>query len=160
MNSNRKLKSFFEDNNSRLFGYLMKLSGNREDAEDLYQDCFIKYARTYPDRQSIPLLYSVAKSVFIDQKRKHRNFCELTGSEPVYSGSPEDHLLESRRKNEIISKLALLSEEDRELLALSSDKGLKYSEMAEVTGMSLANVKTRIHRARLKLRELLTESDI
>ncbi|MCD8492102.1 MAG: hypothetical protein LRY51_09455 [Geovibrio sp.] len=97
MNSNRSLRSFFEENSGRLFGYLMKLSGCREDAEDLYQECFLKYARNYPDNHSLPLLYTVAKSLFIDLKRKSRVHDELSECTEKHAESLRRFTAEKRK---------------------------------------------------------------
>jgi len=158
MNSNSSLRSFFEENSARLFGYLLKLSGCREDAEDLYQECFLKYAGTYPEKFSLPLLYTVAKSLFIDMKRKKKNYDEMPEDIGSTSETPED--LYSMKEEQVILNraLSMLAEDERELISLCSAGGLKYSEISTVTGLSEANIKIKIHRARKKLKAILMES--
>ncbi|MGE4498260.1 MAG: RNA polymerase sigma factor [Deferribacterales bacterium] len=158
MNSNSSLRRFFEENSGRLFGYLMKLSGCREDAEDLYQECFLKYARNYPDNHSLPLLYTVAKSLFIDLKRKSRVHDELTECTEKHAESPEEIYSGKEEKNILIRALSMLDEDESELISLCSSGGMKYAEISSITGLSEANIKVKIHRARKKLKEIISEN--
>ncbi|QAR33815.1 RNA polymerase sigma factor [Geovibrio thiophilus] len=158
MNSNSLLRNFFEENSGRLFGYLLKLSGCREDAEDLHQECFLKYARNYPDNYSLPLLYTVAKSLFIDLKRKSRDHDELSGNESGHTANPEEIYSGKEETDMLMRALAMLDDDERELISLCSSGGMKYSEVSSVTGLSEANIKVKIHRARKKLKEIISES--
>ncbi|MCI0704114.1 MAG: sigma-70 family RNA polymerase sigma factor, partial [Planctomycetia bacterium] len=55
--------------------------------------------------------------------------------------------------------IARLSEEHREVLILKDLEGMKYEEIAEVLGVPLGTIRSRLHRARLELRDLLVPAD-
>ena len=59
----------------------------------------------------------------------------------------------------VLSAMALLEEDEREILSLTAGEDLSYAEIALLVGISEANVKVKVHRARLKLKKLLKEGD-
>lgn len=155
MKHNTALTDFFDENSRKLFGYLYKMTGSREDAEDIFQDTFIKYARVYPHQKSPALLFTVAKSLFLDSVRRHR---ESSVNETIETGgglTPEEMLIEKQTQKRLISLLDRLTPEEREIISLSGQDGLKYEEIAAITGNSTANIKIKIHRARLKLKKMM-----
>jgi len=151
------VRIFFEENSKKVFGYMLKMSGNREDAEDCFQDCFIKYSEKYPDRLSLPLLFTVAKSICIDNIRKNRKFISFEHDIEGTSSDPETHASENETAKTLMKAMEKLSEQERQLISMAGADGLKYEEIAEITGLTTANIKVIIHRARKKLRKLLTE---
>lgn len=159
MQNNRALLDFFDENRQKLFGYLLKMTANREDAEDIFQDTFIKYANAYPHQQSPALLFTVAKSLFLDSVRKHKYTEELNGQDTEGGQNPEEMLISKRESGKIFDLLNKLHTDDRELLALSGSDGLSYEKIAELKKMSVANVKVRIHRARLKLKQMMEQEN-
>ena len=68
---------------------------------------------------------------------------------------PEDHVERMELGSAIQTALSLLPEEQRTVLVLSDIEGLSYEEIAEVTLVSLGTVKSRLSRARAKLRDYL-----
>lgn len=155
MKNNSALTYFFEENRKKLFFYLLKLAGNQEDAEDIFQDTFIKYAKTYPDLVSVPLLFTVAKSVFTDMVRGRKHQESLEDNDISGGNSPEDALIQKRSGSRIQKALDLLGKEDRDILTLAGQDGLSYAEIGKLTKLSEANVKVRVFRARKKLKEIL-----
>lgn len=155
MKNNSALTYFFEENRKKLFFYLLKLAGNQEDAEDIFQDTFIKYAKTYPDLVSVPLLFTVAKSVFTDMVRGRKHQESLEDNDISGGNSPEDALIQKRSGSRIQKALDLLTGEDRDILTLAGQDGLSYAEIGKLTKLSEANVKVRVFRARKKLKEIL-----
>lgn len=159
MQNNKGLTEFFEENSRKLFGYLLKMSASREDAEDIFQETFIKYARLYPNEQSLPLLFTVGKSLFLDNYRKYR-YDTTTETDEIPGGkNPEDCLIEKRAENRLLRLMSMLTQEERELISLSGQDGLRYEEIAKIMKISLPNVKIKIHRTRLKLKKLTEAED-
>ncbi|WP_022850892.1 RNA polymerase sigma factor [Limisalsivibrio acetivorans] len=158
MRNNRALQEFFEGESGRLYGYLIKLCGDEDEAKDLYQESFIKYARNYPEKLSASLLFTVARTVFIDSKRKEKRHDEIP-DELSCGESPEERLLENRRQKALSDCLGNLPESEREIIALKTTEGLKYDDISKITGLSTSSIKVKIHRARLKLRDCMAEKD-
>jgi len=155
MDNNGLVRKFFEENSGRVFAYLMKMAGNRDDAEDCFQECFIKYTEKYPDTLSMPLLYTVAKSVYIDSFRKNSRYEYSEIDQASTAETPEEKILSCDIQKSLQKAMDNLSTEDRDLISMAGPQGLKYSEIAQLTGLSVANVKVKIHRIRQRLRELM-----
>jgi RNA polymerase sigma-70 factor (ECF subfamily) len=154
MRTNGQVRIFFEENSQKLFGYIMKMVGNREDAEDCYQDCFIKYSEKYSDR------FTVARSVCIDSIRKRRSNSEYLEDTAEGARSAEAEAISNETVRNIQSAMDKLDDDEKELLAMAGSQGLKYAEIAEVTGMSVPNIKVKIHRARVKMKKMLAEERV
>lgn len=157
MQNNYALTTFFEENRKKLFLYLFKLSGDRDDAEDIFQDTFLRYAKKYPDQTSLPLLFTVAKSAFTDMVRGRRPQDNIDDYEPQGGRTPEDELISRRGESAINRALMMLDADDREILAMAGQDGLSYSQIASMKRITEANVKVRVYRARKKLKEILED---
>lgn len=143
------------------FGYRV---GSRADAEDLTQLTFERALRAWsrfdPNRASARTwLMSIASNLLIDHYRRDRS----TRQEPI-----EDHL--SRRElitedaevglsPDLAAALEQLGERERELIALRFGGELTGPEIAELTGMSLANVQQILSRALRKVRAKLEDGE-
>ena len=127
---------------------------NREDAEDIYQDTFIRYAGKYPDQQSPALLFTVARSIFLDHIKKHRPETD-TDADIQDDRTPEQNAMDRQGEDRVLRLFGMLEKTDREILSMAGQDGLSYKEIAEATGMTEANIKVRVHRARIKMKELL-----
>lgn len=156
MKNNKALLDFFEANRKKLYLYIFKMTGVKEDAEDIFQDTFIKYARVYPDQQSPALLFTVAKSLFLDNVRRNRSTDEEPDENMMATDrSPEKVFFENREKDRIMRAMDSLSYDDREIMSMAGHDGLSYSEIASIKKMTESNVKVRVFRARIKLKNLL-----
>jgi RNA polymerase sigma-70 factor (ECF subfamily) len=153
---NAKAGEVFRENSGKLFGYIMKMTGSKEDAEDCYQECFIKFNGKYHDNPTTPLLFTVARSVCIDHYRKNKNYQAFEGD--IEGGGDPSDLVAEKESTAIIKKAVdMLDQDEKDILSMAGVQGLKYAEIADITGISLANVKVKVHRTRLKLKKILTE---
>ena len=59
----------------------------------------------------------------------------------------------------VLSAMASLEKDEREILSLAAGGDLSYAEIASLAGISEANVKVKVHRARLKLRKIIKEGE-
>ncbi|MGD9806997.1 MAG: RNA polymerase sigma factor [Deferribacterales bacterium] len=155
MRNNAELTAFFESNRKKLFGYLVKMTGSPDEAEDIFQDTFIKYAKTYPDRHSSALLFTVAKSIFLDGLKKQSRNTELGDMDIEDDNNPENVIIGRASKQRVFDLMDKLSGEERELLSMAGSDGMSYDEIAEIKKMSKANVKVKIFRARKRLKEMM-----
>jgi len=140
-----------EEYYDKIYRYCYYKVGNRQLAEDLTQETFLRFLKstcTEPDRY----LYTIAKHLIIDEYRKVKNVSlEDTEDEPVSEGF-EDELL----GREVVNKaLDSLSEEDRELVILRFVNEEPLSEISRITGISRFALYRRLNNAKDKLAKLL-----
>ena len=144
---------------AELRGWLRRRMRNSADAEDLLQEVFLKAMRQGERFCAIvdarAWLYEVARNALADRLRLVRDTVEL----------PED-LSAATEEIAAVDSLAMclprvlseLSPEDREAITLCDLEGLPQEEYARRKGLSLPGAKSRVQRARKRLREQLTQS--
>jgi len=151
---------FYRDCRNRIFNYLMRLTGDYGMAGDIMQETFTRHLEHYgKDNREIPLLYRIARNLFTDEWRRRKHFAagEMEGEEP--SIDQEHRLMVRSEYRSVLSAMASLEEDEREILSLTAGGDLSYAEIASLVGISEANVKVKVHRTRLKLKKLLKEGD-
>lgn len=150
----------FERYNKRIFNFLAKMTMDREVAEDLTQNVFlrmIKYRNSYREGNRFQAwIYQVARNVFSDHyqtnKNKRADFVDVEKMEDrIYEA--EDSGFQEEQENILHKSMALLSNEQRELLVLTRFQHMKYEEVAILMDTTVANIKVKVHRAIGKLRE-------
>jgi len=153
----------------RLYRLAYRLTLTVADAQDLVQDVLTKL---YPRRDELssindlsPWLSRVLYNQFVQQTRRYRSQrmrVVLEGDgDPMDSlagpgEDPADGALRSFDITEVRSALGKLSEEHRTVLLMHDAEGYKLKEIQTITGVPVGTVKSRLHRARARLRELLT----
>jgi RNA polymerase sigma-70 factor (ECF subfamily) len=156
----QQASALFERYNKRIFNFLARLTMDRALAEDLTQNVFlriIKYRNSYREGARFQSwIYQVARNVFSDHYQAHKNkFSDFVDVEKVsdslYDTADGDTLDEQERL--LQRSMAKLSEEQRELLILTRFQHMKYEEVAAIMDTTVANIKVKVHRAILKLRE-------
>jgi len=155
----------------RLYDFCVRMLGDREEAYDLVQDVFVSahqhLARFREDAKLSTWLYRIGKNHCINRlkylKRRGRGRSEEYGerSEGALAealGSPPgpDAALESAREQARVQwAISQLEPDARVLVALRDIEGLAYEEIVDITELPLGTVKSRLHRAREKLADLL-----
>ena len=157
----------------RLYHCVYRLVDNAEDAQDVVQDAFLNayqsLGRFKGDAQFFTWLYRIAFNTAISLKRKQRVALALktsrTGAgaaEPLdtsESSRPEHSLEKADQERQVQQALNRLSVEHRTVLILKDMEGQKYEAMAEILQVPVGTIRSRLHRARLELRELLRRMD-
>jgi RNA polymerase sigma-70 factor, ECF subfamily len=139
----------------RIFGFLVRLSGSRALAEDLFQHTFLRLAESGPrlraDSDLRAWLFTVARNAFHSHVRSRsvesRVGVELLIAEQSTSVGPDVGVALA----ELEQALARLSASDRELLLLFAVEGLSYADVARVLGLDQVTVRKRVSRARARL---------
>jgi RNA polymerase sigma-70 factor (ECF subfamily) len=150
----------------QIFRFGMKMCRDPEDAQDVLQETLFAAARTlHGFRRSSSLstwLYSIARSFCIKRRRRSvfapevvslESDAPLAHAAPDTAPDPERALAGEEVAAALESAIAALEPEYREVLLLRDVEGLSAAEVAEVTGMSVAAVKSRLHRARVRVRD-------
>lgn len=144
----------------KLFGYLMRLTRNRERAEDLLQVTFTKVHRARDSYLQgaplLPWLLAIARRSFYDERRKSRVRQEQLSSDGELPEPPaEDNKLPTDTAAALEGALNALPEAYREAIQLTKITGLSLNEAAEVLGTTATAVKLRVHRGYVALRKNL-----
>ncbi len=151
-----------------LFGVLMRILNNREEAEDVLQEVFLQVwrrAEDFDENRGRPFtwLVTLARSRGIDRLRALASRVRVaTMAEADVSESSEDvsdaatDAIRSEQRGVVNSALSQLPEDQKRPLMLAYFDGLTQSEIALQLGAPLGTVKTRMRTGMMKLRELLS----
>jgi len=148
-----------------LFGVLMRILNNREEAEDVLQEVFLQVWRRATDFDAnrgkpFTWLVTLARSRGIDRlralaSRERVAVMSVSEASEEVSDAATDAIL-SEQRGIVNSALSQLPEEQKRPLMLAYFEGLTQSEIATQLGAPLGTVKTRMRSGMMKLRELLS----
>lgn len=158
---------------NRLYNTVLRLVGDAEDARDVLQDTFLSaYQSLHTFKggsQFFTWLYRIAINTAITLKRKRRAIISLTpggDGQPAHeladdsdSNRPGHNLEMAEQERKVQDALARLSPEHRVVLILKDLDAKKYEEMAEILDVPIGTVRSRLHRARLELRDILLKGE-
>ncbi|MFC2172697.1 RNA polymerase sigma factor [Acidobacteriota bacterium] len=144
------------------------LVGNKEDALDMVQEAFIKAYRNLkrfdPKYRFSTWYFRILTNTCISHLRKRREYPSGSGEE-VYQaqsmagaatrGNPHAALERKEAARWIRKALGKLKDHLREVVVLKDVQGFTYAEIAQITGVPIGTVMSRLHSARSQLRELL-----
>jgi RNA polymerase sigma-70 factor, ECF subfamily len=142
-----------------------KMCRSTEDAEDVAQETLLTMARGLADfrgESSLSTwLYTIARNHVLKKQRKDATRFEvhapLLAEGIAAEGDPEYALAELELDRAVEAAILALEPDAREVLVLRDVEGLTASDVATITGQTVASVKSRLHRARLALRAALVQ---
>lgn len=160
----------------KVYNIAFRMTNSHEDALDLAQESFLRIYRaiaSYKGESAFSTwVFRIASNVCLDEMRKKKRQPRIAlstdslvaGEEGDYAiefasgeaSNPEQHLLQGEMRREITQALNTLSEEHRVVLVLRDIEGYSYEEIADMLGVNIGTIKSRLNRARLALREVLT----
>lgn len=152
---------------NRIFAVIVRIVGCREDAEELTQDVFMKVfssLKQYKGNSEFSTwIYRIAYNTAMSYTRKQRKEISYI-NESLYENISEeevDALFNRTDNSEKIEQLeqsvARLTGEEKALLSLFYTDMRPINEIAEITGLTETNVKTKLHRIRKKLYIIMSE---
>ena len=152
----------------RLVNTLVPLLGSAEDARDVAQDAFVqafvKLDRFRRTSAFYTWLYRIAFNMAMSHRRRKKptvsleEIKERTGTEPTEDGcDPGDRLLRDEQVCQVQAALATLAEDHRVVLVLREIDGCRYETIAEILDLPVGTIRSRLHRARIQLREQLQQ---
>jgi RNA polymerase sigma-70 factor (ECF subfamily) len=149
------------DNWDRLFGYAYRLSGNRDAAADLLQSCAVKALSAVPpvdDARLRAWLFAILRNIWIDEHRRHLISEDVAADElPGHGWRYDDHLI---AKISVQQALSAMEPAQREIIELIELAGFRYAEAAEILGVPVGTVMSRLSRARLSLLEAIEQGNV
>jgi RNA polymerase sigma-70 factor (ECF subfamily) len=160
----------------RVFRLLLRMLGDRAEAEDLAQEVFISIFKAIDgfrgDSQLSTWVYRVAANhcrnriKYLVRRRRQVTDGYEEGDEQSFDQTAHtrpaapDQLLEARQTEVLLQEgLLSLDEEQRELIVLREVEHLSYDEIMAITGLPEGTVKSRLHRARAGLREHIERAE-
>jgi RNA polymerase sigma-70 factor (ECF subfamily) len=165
---------FVERYSSTIYNLAWRMMGDRHEAEEVLQETFISAFRAvdrFEGRSQLGTwLYRIAYNAALMRLRKRR-LPTTSIDEPIWTEEgdamprqlvdwrrlPDDQVLSSEFRDVLDAAVATLPETFRSVFVLRDIEGLSTAEVAEVLGLTETNVKVRLHRARLALREKLSD---
>ena len=149
---------------ARVYRLAYRLTGNPHDAEDLTQEVFVRVFRslsTYTPGTFEGWLHRITTNLFLDgARRKAKIRFDALGDDaetrlPSKTASPDTQLLDTLFDDDVEAALTDLPPDFRAAVVLCDIEGLTYEEIADVLGLKLGTVRSRIHRGRSMLRKAL-----
>ncbi len=164
---------FVEENQSKIYNLALRMLNDPQEAEDVLQETFLNAYKALPDfegRSSLSTwIYRIASNASLMHLRKKQpptvsvdEPLELDAGDSLprqlvdWSSMPEEELLNNESRQMMDEAVAELPESLRIVFVLRDIEGLSTAETGEVLGLSEGAVKTRLHRARLWLRDRLS----
>lgn len=168
-----KFEIFVANYQQRIYSTLLGMLGNRHDAEDVTQETFLTAFRKldqFEGRSSFyTWLHRIAFNTAIDlQRRKKRTKNHVGNVETIDSSESGDRQVETPASiviaKETVSQvqlaLARLDAERRNIIVLRDLQGIDYAEIASMLDIPVGTVRSRLHRARIELREIMNAMGI
>ncbi len=146
----------------RIFSYVYRIVRNYHDAEDITFDTFIKCFKSLAsfDRSKSfsTWLFTIAHNQTIDFLRKHKQEYEYFDERYAVKDDFVQEYEIKKRIEKIDQALAKLPPLDRELVILFHREEYSYQEIHDILKIPISTIKTRLHRARKRLRDLVQEN--
>jgi len=149
---------------ARVYRLAYRLTGNPHDAEDLTQEVFVRVFRSlssYTPGTFEGWLHRITTNLFLDQARRKAKirFDALSDDAdsriPSRAVTPDTEVMNGLFDDDVELALAELPPDFRAAVVLCDIEGLTYEEIADVLGLKLGTVRSRIHRGRSMLRKAL-----
>jgi len=161
----RGFDAVYERYHRRIHGFLLRLSGRRDVAEDLFQETFLKLARNAPkldeDTDLAAWLFTVARNAWVSHRRwSMLDLSRLVAIEddvlPVARAPDPDARVDAARNVERLERaLAALPAASREVLLLVGVEGFDQEQAATMLGITYEALRQRLSRARSQLAQRL-----
>lgn len=160
-----------------VYRFALRLSGARDEAEDLVQETFLRAFRSWdrytPGTRCKSWLFTICRNVYLRQRERGRRYEEIlsenldriSGSHefvnPAWTkavdADPEGRFFESIVDEVVLEHIQGLPEDYRTAVVLSDLEGFSYQEVSEIQGVPVGTVKSRLFRGRRILRGKLSE---
>ncbi len=149
-----------------IFNTAFRMMGNREEAEDISQEAFIRIynslSRYNPEYKFMTWALKITTNLCLDNLRKRK-----AETVPIDDGfelkdgkdTPEEEYIRKENQLRVQKAINQLPDKYKEFLILFHHQNLSYQEIMDITGESLTIVKNRLYRARQMLKETLMHSE-
>jgi RNA polymerase sigma-70 factor (ECF subfamily) len=165
----------FRDYAPRVYNLARRMLGNDADAEDVTQDVLVQVVRkldTFRGEAAFPTwLHRVTVNAALAHRRRASNRQEKAAADPLeafiddgrqfisvkpWGMTPEEAAIDKETHQLIEDAIAELPESFRDVYVLADVEGLSNAEIGDILGLSVPAIKSRLHRARLHMRDRLS----
>ena len=156
-------RSLVDRHGSKVYAVCLSLLHNAQDAEDLTQDTFVAAFRSLDkfdqQRPFLPWVTRIAANLSINFLKRRRQTVPLEESlaDDPAADDPAEAAEEQDLVRHVYEALGQLSEQQQTIFLLYHRESLPYADIAKQLALPLGTVKTQLHRARAKVRELVSE---
>jgi RNA polymerase sigma-70 factor (ECF subfamily) len=157
-------RNWLKSHQSRLFGYALGLTKDRNRAADLVQGCCVKAlsAKAVPceEKAFCVWLFRILRNTLVDEIRRQRRTARLYDA--LSDSAMEDWHAEERLISGLTVRRGLegLAPHHRDIIAMVDLAGLSYEEAAELLGVPKGTVMSRISRARSSLLNMIEKDNV
>lgn len=148
----------------RIYRMAYRLMGNREEAEDIVQEVYLKLwglrdkLDTYDSIEALSI--RITRNLCLDYLRRRKTSqnalsSERNKGEDIHWETPEDSIERKEEKEVVLSLIAALPEPQRSLVHLRHIEEKEYDEIASMVNMNVNAIRVSISRARKQMREIL-----
>jgi RNA polymerase sigma-70 factor (ECF subfamily) len=158
METSLNFETIYEQFRNPLKAFIAKRIHDEAAAEDMVHDVFLKIherIESLKEPDKLPAwIYQIARNSIVDSYRRKQII-----TSPDLSQFEQNEIIETPEDlNRVVrSMIEKLSDQDKEVLLLSDFEGIKQADIAQRLGISVSGAKSRVQRARKKLKELLLE---
>ena len=154
-----RVEAIWDELGANLKWFILKRVGNEQVAEDILQDVFIKIhthlGSLQDDRKLQSWVYQITRNAIADYYRQPPQ--DLGLNDEFLQLDTSDEQMQAALNRSVIQMVDCLPEEYRTAVVLDTFEDLSQAEIGERLGISLSGAKSRVQRARAKLREILLE---
>ena len=152
----------------RMYAVALRMCGHREDAQDCLQEAMLRVYRSissFKGQSSFSTwVYRITMNTCLDELRRGKRRKASSLDERIDAGwapvddmdTPEHHAMRSEQRRALERAIQELPEDMRSAVVLRDIQGCSYDEIADVLDANVGTIKSRISRARAKLREILS----
>lgn len=155
----RALGALYQEFSNGVFAYCLKILADRQMAEDVVQETFLKARQNAGSLQKNESfkswIFRIARNEALMQIRKRRQNGQIDDNTVWEENTPHLQLVNAERAEIVNRMLDSLKYEYREVLVLLVYESMSYAEIAAITGSTESSVKSRIFRARKAMVERL-----
>jgi RNA polymerase sigma-70 factor (ECF subfamily) len=168
------INEIIQRHQARVFGYILMTVKDKEIAEDIFQDTFIKVINklksdSYVEEgKFIQWVMRIAHNLVIDHFRRTNRFRMVRSNDEydvfntieVYDKNAEDEIIEKQTHDKVRQLVEMLPESQREVLKMRHYSEMSFKDIAETTGVSINTALGRMRYALINLRKLIEEHNI
>ena len=160
----RAFEELVASHQHRVFGVALRMLGSAAEAEDIAQEAFLRAHRSLPefrgDAKLSTWLYTIVSRLCLNRLASRDRKAVRHGEEVLLRvadprGDPQTDAERGELESALHRAIAELSEERRVVVILRDLEGLSYEEIAAALGLELGTVRSRLHRARMDLKDKL-----
>lgn len=149
-------KELYDRYSGRVHAYCLKVVGDEDQADDIFQDTFIKFFQSIDSNKNqnpIGFLITIARNLCLNYKRDKKNTVQIDKFEYM---AYDTQNYEDKELLDLISRsLDLLDEDQREAFVLREYTGLKYDEIAAIMDLTPINARSKVFRAKQNIKKIL-----